>query len=248
MTSRWKRPSRRSATTSSSLSGRSPRPGRRRARPAEPGAVIRPEPAAARAPIDHGTTPDRDHRGDHQADHRHAAEPAGGVHPAPAAAAAAAAPRHHGRPRTRSTGRPASCSRSARADRRPHGAAGRPGHPPRHVRPAARGARGPAHRRGVHPAAAVQLGQRQVPRLRLAAVGVRGGRLRVRLLGRQARTRWSAGKPSSATSSTARRRSWTSSSAPASRSGASAPASCCCCRTATRARAPTTPRPGSSGS
>ena len=63
-----------------------------------------------------------------------------------------------------------------------------------------------------------------------------------------ARTRWSAGRPSSATSSTARRRSSTSSSAPASRSGASAPASCCCCRTATRARGPTTPRPGSSGS
>ena len=61
-------------------------------------------------------------------------------------------------------------------------------------------------------------------------------------------TRWSAGRPSSATSSTGPRRSWTSSSARASRSGASAPAWCCCCRTATRVRAPTTPPPGSSGS
>jgi 2-oxoglutarate decarboxylase len=62
------------------------------------------------------------------------------------------------------------------------------------------------------------------------------------------RTRWSAGRPSSATSSTARRRSWTSSSAPASRSGARCPAWCCCCRTATTGRARTTPRPGWSGS
>ncbi len=40
---------------------------------------------------------------------------------------------------------------------------------------------------GVHPAAPVQLGHREVPRLRLAAVGVRGGGLRVRLLGRPPR-------------------------------------------------------------
>ncbi len=59
---------------------------------------------------------------------------------------------------------------------------------------------------------------------------------------------WSAGRPSSATSSTARRPSWTSSSAPASRSGGSTRASCCCSRTGMRARARTTPRPGSSAS
>ena len=39
------------------------------------------------------------------------------------------------------------------ADGGPPGAAGRPGLPPRHVRPAARGARRPQDRRGVHPAA-----------------------------------------------------------------------------------------------
>jgi hypothetical protein len=60
--------------------------------------------------------------------------------------------------------------------------------------------------------------------------------------------RWSCGRRSSATSPTARRRSSTSSSPPASRSGASSPPSCCCCRTATRARAPTTPQRGSSAS
>ena len=63
-----------------------------------------------------------------------------------------------------------------------------------------------------------------------------------------ARTRWSCGRRSSATSSTARRPSSTSSSPPPSRSGARPPASPCCCRTATRARARTTPRPGSSAS
>jgi 2-oxoglutarate decarboxylase len=62
------------------------------------------------------------------------------------------------------------------------------------------------------------------------------------------RERWSAGKPSSVTSSTARRPSWTSSSAPGSRSGASSPAWCCCSRTATRGRDQTTPRRGSSAS
>ena len=60
--------------------------------------------------------------------------------------------------------------------------------------------------------------------VRLAAERVRGGRLRVRLLGGQPDGAGAAGRPSSATSSTARRRSSTSSSPPARRSGASAPA------------------------
>ena len=55
------------------------------------------------------------------------------------------------------------------------------------------------------------------------------------------RTRWCCGRRSSATSSTAPSRSSTSSSPPARPSGASAPTSCCCCRTASRARARTTP-------
>ncbi len=90
--------------------------------------------------------------------------------------------------------------------------------------------------------------RRQALRLRLAAVGVRGDGLRVRLLGRAARARSCCGRRSSATSSTAPRRSSTSSSRRASRSGPSARPSCCCSRTATRARAPTTPRRASSGS
>ena len=65
--------------------------------------------------------------------------------------------------------------------------------------------------------------------LRLAALGVRRPRLRVRLLGRRTRTRWSPGRRSSATSSTAPRSSSTSSSWPPRTSGARRRASCCCC-------------------
>ena len=60
--------------------------------------------------------------------------------------------------------------------------------------------------------------------------------------------RSSPGRPSSATSSTGRRSSSTTSSWPPRTSGASTPASCCSCRTGTRARGPSTPRPGSSAS
>ena len=52
--------------------------------------------------------------GDHQADHRHPAEPARGLHAAPAAGPAAGPPGRRWSSTTRSTGRPASCSRSAR--------------------------------------------------------------------------------------------------------------------------------------
>ena len=62
------------------------------------------------------------------------------------------------------------------------------------------------------------------------------------------RTRSWSGRRSSATSSTAPRSSSTSSSSPPRTSGARRRASCCCSRTATRARAPSTRRPASSGS
>ena len=62
------------------------------------------------------------------------------------------------------------------------------------------------------------------------------------------RTTWWPGRPSSATSGTAPRSSSTTSWWPPRTSGARSPASCCCCRTATRGRAPSTPRPASSGS
>ena len=108
--------------------------------------------------------------------------------------------------------------------------------------------------RGVHAAAAAGDQQRrhpdrgQVPGLRLAAVGVRRGRLRVRLHRGQPGRTCVVGGRSSATSSTARSRSSTNSSAPVRPSGASCPTWCCCCRTGTRGRAPTTPRAASSAS
>ena len=75
--------------------------------------------------------------------------------------------------------------------RRQVGAAVRAGHPPWHLLPAAFGDHRPPHRRRVHPAAAAddrprrQPDRRQVHGLRLAAVGVRRRRLRVRLHRRQ---------------------------------------------------------------
>ena len=138
-------------------------------RPAEPGAVVRPPPRrpGAGRPRRHAHG---HHRGDHQAHHRHPAEPARRLHPAPAAAAAAAAARRHGRAGRDRLGHRRAARVRQRAHRRPHGPAGRPGHPAGHVRPASRRDRGPAHRRGVPAAAHVQHPRGQVPRLRLAAV------------------------------------------------------------------------------
>ena len=63
------------------------------------------------------------------------------------------------------------------------GAAGRPGHPARHVQPASRRARRHAHRERVLPARARLARPGAVHALRLGAVRVRRARLRVRLLG-----------------------------------------------------------------
>ena len=69
----------------------------------------------------------------------------------------------------------------------------RAGHPPRHVHPAALGDHRPQHRTGVHTAAAAHHQRRrhadgrQVHGVRLGAVRVRRGGLRIRLLGRQPR-------------------------------------------------------------
>ena len=71
----------------------------------------------------------------------------------------------------------------------------------------------------------------------------RRARLRVRLLPGRAQGAWCCGRRSSATSPTAPRSSSTSSSAQASTSGCACAAWSCCCRTATRARAPSIPRP-----
>ena len=63
----------------------------------------------------------------------------------------------------------------------------------------------PDQRRRVDAAVQPHRGPGEVPRLRLAALGVRRARLRVRLLGGPARRRWCSGRRSSATSSTAPR-------------------------------------------
>ena len=151
-------------------------------RPAEPGTVRRPEPEDR--PVNHEAVPTAVSRRGRQADHRHPGQPARGLHPAPAAQAPARpARRHDRRGRHRLGDRRAAGVRRA-GPGRPPGAAGRPGQQARHVRAAARGAGGPAHRRRVHAAQAARLRRGEVLRARLPAVGVRGGGLRVRLLRR----------------------------------------------------------------
>ena len=88
---------------------------------------------------------------------------------------------------------------------RPPGAAGRPGLAPRHVRLPVRDDHRPRQRRRVDAAGQPHRGPGQVLRLRLAALGVRRPRLRVRLLGGPARGAGRSGRRSSATSSTAPR-------------------------------------------
>ena len=134
------------------------------------------------------------------------------------------------------------------ADGRPAGAPGRPGQPARHVRVPVRHDHRPRQRRRVD-AADGNLTEDQAKFYvydsllsEYAALG-----LRVRLLRRASRRAGALGGPVRRLRRTARRASSTSSSPPARPSGASSPASCCCSRTATRARAPTTPRPASSG-
>ncbi len=124
---------------------------------------------------------------DREADHRHADGAARRLYRAPEAAAPDPAASGHGRAGRDRLGHRRAAGLRRDPHRRPLGPADRPGLPPRHLRPAARRARRPAHRRGVRAAAGVQLTGGAVPRLRLAAVGVRGRGLRVRLLGGQAR-------------------------------------------------------------
>ena len=134
------------------------------------------------------------------------------------------------------------------------GAAVRPGHPARHVHPAAFGDHRPQDRSGVHPAAAA--GHQHATARRPAASSwstTRRSRSSPRWASSTAtrsatRMHWCCGRHSSATSSTARSRSSTSSSAPVRPSGASCPTWCCCCRTARRGRDPTTRRAASNGS
>ena len=183
-----------------------------------------------------------------QADRRRLRQRARGLHRAPEGAAAAAAARggdhrgpdrlgHRRDPRVRLA-----------ADGRSPGAAGRPGLASRHLRQPVRHDHRPHQRQRVDAAGQPHRGPGAVLRLRLAALGVRRPRLRVRLLGGPPRR---AGRVGGAVRRLRQRR-------PDRHrrvhhlqprpSGASPPASCCCSRTATRARVRTTPRRASSGS
>ena len=202
-----------------------------------------------------GGAPGQPHRGAHgdqpgggQADHRDPGDPARGLHAAPAAAAPAGPALGHDHRRHHRLGHRRAAGVRRPAAGQPSGPPGRAGQPPRHVRPAARGRGRPAQRQRVHPAEAVRPRVMQVLRLRLAAVRVRRDGLRVRLLGGPAGRPGGLGGPVRRLLQRGPGRSSTSSSARASRSGASTPAWSCCCHTASRARARTTPRPGSNGS
>ena len=150
--------------------------------------------ASSEAPSEWTTVPDYPDkpagRGQHggpgrgaQADLRRLRHPAGRLHRAPQGDAAAAAPggRDHRRP-DRLGHRRDPGARLA-ADGRSPGPDGRPGHPTRHVRVALRHDHRPHQRRRVDAPDLAHRGPGEVLRLRLAALGVRRARLRVRLLG-----------------------------------------------------------------
>ena len=187
-------------------------------------------------------------QGGAQADRRRARQRPRRLHRAPEGAAAAAAPRRRDHRRPDRLGHRRDPRVRLAAHGGPPGAAGRPGLAPRHVRvsasPRSSTARTPTSGRRC----------RTSPRTRRSSTSTtRCSRSTPRSASSTATRwpvprRWCSGRRSSVTSSTAPRPSSTSTSPPARPSGASSPASCCCCRTATRARAPTTPRPASSGS
>ena len=153
--------------------------------PAQPGTVLPAE--VGERPVNHAAVPTAISHGRGQADHRHPGQHPRRVHRPPEAQAAAGPARHHGRRGHHRLGDRGAARHRLAAAGRPPGAAGRAGLAARHLRPAARGAGRPAHRRRLHPAQAARQRQGAVLRLRLAAVRVRRDGLRVRLLGRPAR-------------------------------------------------------------
>ena len=117
-----------------------------------------------------------------QADRRQLRHAAGELHRAPQGDAAAAAPLGRDHRRADRLGHRRDPRLRLPADGRSPGAAGRPGLAPRHVRLAVRHDHRPGQRRRVDAADQPHRGPGEVLRLRLAAVGVRRPRLRVRLL------------------------------------------------------------------
>ena len=191
---------------------------------------------------------DRGHARGAEADRRRLRHPAGRLHRPPEGDAAAAAPRRRDRRRPDRLGHRRDPRVRLAADGGPPGPPGRPGLAPRHVRVPLRarsstastptsGPRWPTSPRTRRSSTSTTRCSRSTPRSASSTATPSPGP-----------RRWCCGRRSSATSSTAPRPSSTSTSPPARPSGASSPASCCCSPTATRARAPTTPRPASSGS
>ena len=108
--------------------------------------------------------------------------PPGRLHRAPEGDAAAAAPRGGDHRRPDRLGHRRDPGAGLAADGRSPGPDGRAGHPTRHVRVAVRHDHRPHQRRRVDAADLAHRGPGEVLRLRLAALGVRRARLRVRLL------------------------------------------------------------------
>ena len=129
-----------------------------------------------------GRDRDRGRAGGAQADRGRLRHAARRLHRAPEGDAAAAAPRRRDRRRPDRLGHRRDPRLRRAADGRPPGAAGRPGLAPRHLRLAVRDDHRPRQRRRVDAAVQPHRGPGEVPRLRLAALGVRRPRLRVRLL------------------------------------------------------------------
>ncbi len=156
-------------------------------------------------------------------DRRRARRAARRLHRAPEADAAAAAAGRDGVRGRHRLGHGRAARVRLAAARGQAGPAGRPGLPPRHVRPAARRPHRQGDRRRVQAAGAPRRGPGAVLRLRLAAVASSRRWASSTATRWPGPTRWCCGRRSSATSSTARRPSSTSSSRRPSRSGASAP-------------------------
>ena len=129
---------------------------------------------------------EREHRGvgrRAEADLRRLRHPAGGLHGPPEGDAAAPAPRGRDHRRPDRLGHRRDPGLRVAAHGRPAGAPGRPGLASRHLRVPLRDDHRPRQRRRVDAAVLAHRGPGEVLRLRLAALGVRRARLRVRLLG-----------------------------------------------------------------
>ena len=131
------------------------------------------------------TTADPD--GDREADRRRLRQRSRRLHRAPEGAAAAAEARGCDDRGTDRLGRRRDPRARLAADGRSAGAARRPGLAPRHLRQPVRHGHRPHQRQRVDAAGQPHRGPGAVLRLRLAALGVRRPRVRVRLLGRPAR-------------------------------------------------------------